>query len=32
VPDVFEKYQGVLGTFPGGKRQINAWLRGLRDD
>jgi antitoxin PrlF len=29
---VFEKYKGALGTFPGGTKQINAWLRDLRDD
>ena len=28
----FEKYAGVLGIFPGGKKQINAWVRGLRDE
>ena len=28
----FEKYAGILGTFPGGKDEINAWLRDLRDD
>jgi antitoxin PrlF len=28
----FEKYAGILGTFPGGKPEINAWLRDLRDD
>jgi antitoxin PrlF len=29
---VFEKYKGALGTFPGGKNEINAWLRDLRDE
>ena len=29
--NVFAKYTGVLGTFKGGKKQINAWLRDLRD-
>jgi len=28
----FEKYAGALGTFPGGKQEINAWVRGLRDE
>lgn len=28
----FEQYRGVLGTFPGGKEEINAWLRNLRDE
>ena len=28
----FEKYVGILGAFPGGKRQINAWVRNLRDE
>jgi AbrB family looped-hinge helix DNA binding protein len=28
----FAKYAGALGTFPGGKKNINAWLRELRDD
>ena len=28
----FEKYRGVLGTFPGGKREINAWLDDLRNE
>jgi AbrB family looped-hinge helix DNA binding protein len=27
----FEKYRGALKTFPGGKQEINAWLRQLRD-
>ena len=26
------KYAGQLGTFPGGKVEINAWLRELRED
>ena len=26
----FEKYKGALGGFPGGRRQMSAWLRGLR--
>ena len=28
----FEKYAGILGTFPGGKKEINAWLRDLRSE
>ena len=28
----FAKYAGVLGTFKGGRKEINAWLRGLRDE
>jgi antitoxin PrlF len=28
----FEKYIGALGTFPGGKKEINAWLRDLRSE
>ena len=28
----FEKYKGVLGTFPGGTKEINAWLRDLRSE
>jgi AbrB family looped-hinge helix DNA binding protein len=27
----FEKYRGALRTFPGGAKQINAWLRELRE-
>jgi antitoxin PrlF len=30
TPNPFEKYRGVLGTFPGGKKEINAWLDELR--
>lgn len=26
----FEAYVGALGTFPGGVKQINAWLNELR--
>lgn len=26
----FDKYAGILGTFPGGEEEINAWLRELR--
>ena len=28
----FHKYEGVLGTFPGGKREINDWVEDLRSD
>jgi AbrB family looped-hinge helix DNA binding protein len=28
----FEKYAGVLGTFPGGKTEINRWLADLRSE
>jgi hypothetical protein len=28
----FEKYIGVLPAFPGGIKEINAWVRDLRDD
>ena len=28
----FEKYKGMLGTFPGGEREINSWLRELRSE
>ncbi len=28
----FAKYAGVLGTFRGGKQEINDWLRELRDE
>jgi len=31
-PSVFERYKGALGTFPGGAKEINAWLRELRDE
>jgi antitoxin PrlF len=27
----FAKQAGILGTFPGGVEEINAWLRDLRD-
>jgi antitoxin PrlF len=32
LPSVFEKYRGALGTFPGGTKEISAWLRELRDE
>ncbi len=28
----FGKYSGALGTFPGGKREINEWVREMRDE
>jgi antitoxin PrlF len=28
----FEKYAGVLGTFPGGKTEINRWMADLRSE
>jgi len=28
----FDKYKGALATFPGGAKEINAWLREMRDD
>ncbi|HEY7616990.1 MAG TPA: AbrB/MazE/SpoVT family DNA-binding domain-containing protein [Terriglobales bacterium] len=28
----FEPYKGVLGTFPGGAKEINSWLRDMRDE
>jgi AbrB family looped-hinge helix DNA binding protein len=28
----FDKYTGILGTFPGGEKEINAWLRDLRSE
>ncbi|HEY3974299.1 MAG TPA: AbrB/MazE/SpoVT family DNA-binding domain-containing protein [Candidatus Sulfotelmatobacter sp.] len=31
-PNPFEKYRGILGTFPGGQKEINAWISDLRDD
>jgi antitoxin PrlF len=32
ISNPFEKYIGVLGTFPGGPDEINVWLRELRDE
>ncbi len=28
----FERYVGALGTFPGGAKEINAWVAGMRDE
>jgi len=30
--DRFGKYSGALGTLPGGKREINAWVREMREE
>jgi len=30
--DPFAKYVGILGGFPGGVEEINAWVRDMRDD
>ena len=29
-PNPFARYAGALGTFPGGPREINAWIDELR--
>ena len=31
-PNPFAKYAGALGTFKGGKKEINEWVADLRDD
>ncbi len=31
-PNPFEKYIGALPAFPGGKDEVIAWVRGLRDE
>lgn len=28
----FAKYTGILGDFPGGIEEVNAWISELRDD
>lgn len=28
----FAKYVGILGTFPGGDEEINAWIDDMRSD
>lgn len=28
----FDRYAGILGTFPGGIDEINAWIAEMRDD
>jgi len=30
APNPFARYAGALGTFPGGVREINAWMDDLR--
>jgi len=30
--NTFAEYAGALGTFKNGKKEINAWVRGLRDE
>ena len=30
--DRFDKYPGALHTFPGGKKEINEWVREMRDE
>jgi hypothetical protein len=30
--NLFLEFVGILGTFPGGVDEINAWVRELRDD
>jgi antitoxin PrlF len=30
--DPLAAYVGILGTFPGGVEEINAWVREMRDD
>ena len=32
TPNPFEKYRSALKTFPGGKKDINAWIKGIRDE
>jgi AbrB family looped-hinge helix DNA binding protein len=31
-PNPFEKYRGILGAFPGGRKGIDAWISEMRDD
>jgi antitoxin PrlF len=28
----FDKYRAALGTFPGGKQEINAWVQEMRSE
>jgi bifunctional DNA-binding transcriptional regulator/antitoxin component of YhaV-PrlF toxin-antitoxin module len=28
--DPFEKWRGALGGFPGGRNEVNAWIREMR--
>lgn len=30
IENPFRKYRGVLGTFPGGEKQIKAWVDEMR--
>ena len=32
VGNPFEKYIGALPAFPGGTKEINAWVRSMRDE
>jgi antitoxin PrlF len=32
VSSAFDRYRGVLGTFAGGAKEINSWVREMRDD
>jgi antitoxin PrlF len=32
VTSPFDRFKAALGTFPGGEREINAWLREMRDE
>ena len=32
APNPFEEYVGALQTFPGGRDEINAWVKDLRED
>jgi antitoxin PrlF len=30
VEDPFEKWRGAIGGFPGGRKEIDAWIREMR--
>lgn len=30
IGNPFEKWRGALGGFPGGKKEVNAWIREMR--
>ena len=32
ISNPFEQFVGALGTFSGGKEEINSWVSDLRDD
>jgi antitoxin PrlF len=32
ISSPFDKYKGALGVFPGAAKQINAWVREMRDE